>query len=385
MKLSPAALSLGIVCLCTSTSAAAFTDVSPNDWYARAIENLVEQGLVDGRATMYRPGAPATRAEFLKLLLRSRQITPRPAPLISSFNDVGATAWYRDIIEEAAAQGWVKGKNNCYGQTPKCLAEPAGALSRAEAAVLITRAFALERMDRTPPFLDVGPESWYAYAFQATADACVITGSNGQARPSQILNRAEMAMLTLRLLSLQKGQACTQQSSVSSSSSNIAVSSISSLASTSSSTPGFTGVQVRAVGDVTATQYIRRGNPPAPLLTLELAADCSGPVELKRLTVRHFGTGSAYDIGSVYPMLNGQIIGEQRYDGLAKAWELTISPALQINACQSRTIDLRADLSSTAQPNADHGLEITSLESIGLTRGPALANFPIRGPLFIIR
>lgn len=176
-----------------------YADVAGNAWYKTALVALLEKNVLDAAQKRFRPEASATRAEFLKLALALSGKTPGSPPLLPSFDDAAPTDWYDAVIEEAAKQGWMRGDGNCYGNHP-CRARPQDGISRAETAVLLTRAFGFEKTDKAPPFIDADMHAWYGYGLQAAADRCILQGDDatGQVRPHDAINRAEMAALLYR-------------------------------------------------------------------------------------------------------------------------------------------------------------------------------------------
>ena len=180
--------------------AAGYADVPRDAWYAPALASLQAKGALDASQKNFRPGSPATRAEFLKLTLAVSGTAPQQPPLLQSFDDSAPDDWHYTTIEEAARQSWVRGDGNCYGEHP-CRARPDDRISRAEAAVLITRIFVLEKTDAAPPFIDTIPDSWYSYGVQASADRCILAGdpATGSVRPNDPVNRAEMAIMLDRV------------------------------------------------------------------------------------------------------------------------------------------------------------------------------------------
>ena len=186
----------------------AFTDVPDGSWFRPAVLGLVTDGFIDGTQKQFRPGANATRAEFLKLALAIDKHTPATPPVIPSFSDVPKTAWYFPHMEEAAKQGWIRGDGDCYGRPP-CRAYPESAITRGEAAALLVRIFVLERTKTVDHgFIDVGTKDWYAYAMNAMADYCLMNRDNEtlRIRPQDPMNRAEMAALMQRTRFVLKGE-----------------------------------------------------------------------------------------------------------------------------------------------------------------------------------
>ncbi len=182
------------------TAFAAYSDVPSGVWYEDAVDQLLDDGMLDESQTRFRGGDLANRAEFVKLIVMMNGGLLSTPPAVASFDDVKASAWYYSYMEEAGKEGWVKGDGNCYGSHP-CYGRPAANINRAEAAALIVRAFNLEATGDAPQFVDNPSGQWYTEPIQTAADHCVLQGddSTGRVRPSDNMNRAEMVTMLYRV------------------------------------------------------------------------------------------------------------------------------------------------------------------------------------------
>ncbi len=204
------------VFLCAASAAPApiagmpFADVPTGAWYAHAVRVLLSKGYVDATQKNFRPADTTTRAEFLKMLLTLNGTSASTPPLIASFDDADAKDWFYAILEEAAKQGWMLGDGKCYGTHP-CKAHPNAPLTRAEAAVLLTRARGWDPTGKAPRFIDSDTKVWYGYAIQAAADRCILSGDplTMQVHPYDSMTRAQMAVMLARAtMDLQYGKDC---------------------------------------------------------------------------------------------------------------------------------------------------------------------------------
>lgn len=179
---------------------AAYRDVSSDAWYGPAVMDFADKGYLDMSQTQFRPGDLATRSEFTKLLVELNGGILGTAPAVPSFDDVAVGAWYFGYLEEAGAEGWVKGDGNCYGAHP-CNARPNANVNRAEAAALINRAFGVSATGEAPTFVDNPSGQWYTEDIQTAADNCVLQGDDatGKVRPADPMNRAEMVVMLHRV------------------------------------------------------------------------------------------------------------------------------------------------------------------------------------------
>lgn len=109
MKKVSVLLGVLMIFIFSSTAfAASFPDVSSSDWYYTAVNTMADEGIVrgyeDGR---FRPNDNITRAEFVALLAKSSQ--DKYTGYSSSFSDVSATSWYKNVVGWAADKKIVSG------------------------------------------------------------------------------------------------------------------------------------------------------------------------------------------------------------------------------------------------------------------------------------
>lgn len=176
-----------------------FRDVPSDAWYIEALMEFVRDGIVDGGPN-FRPADGTQRAEIAKMLnLILPQAKPFTPPEIPSFDDAPITAWYYRFLEQAASRGWVRGYDNCYGTRP-CEARPGQIVSRAEEAAMIVRMLDLKPTGKAKIFPDVQPDAWYAQAVQTAADHGILLGdgATGLAAPERPVNRAESILMLSR-------------------------------------------------------------------------------------------------------------------------------------------------------------------------------------------
>ncbi len=163
------------------------------------IEFIAERGITRGcnppTVDRFCPGNGVTRAEMAAFLLAT--IGEPPASSFSgTFNDVPAGAWYAPYVEALAALQITSGLGDGnYG--------PNLAVSRAEMAVFLARAFGLPVGLGSTFFSDVPATEWYAPAVEAIREAGVTTGcSASPARycPFDAVRRDQMATFLTRAL-----------------------------------------------------------------------------------------------------------------------------------------------------------------------------------------
>ena len=195
-----AGLSVSAMVLTQAGTILAYSDVPSGIWYEGAVNDFVDAGYLDSSQARFRGGDNALRAEFVKLVVELNGGILGTAPSTPSFSDVPVGAWYYGFVEEAAAEGWVRGDGNCYGTTP-CYARPGANINRAESAALINRAFGLVGTGEAPQFVDNPSGQWYTDDIQVSADNCVLQGDSGRGtvRPGDNMNRAEMVVMLHRV------------------------------------------------------------------------------------------------------------------------------------------------------------------------------------------
>lgn len=117
------------------------------------------------------------------------------AVIDKSFTDLRGH-WAEEDVTLLASKLLVQG-------SPEGLFIPEAEVSRAEFAVLLTRALGLRSLDResAATFSDVKAEDWFAEEVAAAAGASLIRGfENGEFRPGAAITREEMSVMLLRTL-----------------------------------------------------------------------------------------------------------------------------------------------------------------------------------------
>lgn len=91
-----------------------FPDVDKNMWYAEYIKFAVENKWINGyKDGTFRPNAPITRDEAAKILARAIQLdTSNMKSANSSFSDVPNTSEFIPYIETLKSHGVMKGRNS---------------------------------------------------------------------------------------------------------------------------------------------------------------------------------------------------------------------------------------------------------------------------------
>lgn len=85
-----------------------YSDVLIDEWYAKAVNIMSSEGLLEGYGGMYRPDAPMKRSEFVMVLFRLAG-AGEAEYTEGSFCDVDINAWYGKAVEWAAREDLVNG------------------------------------------------------------------------------------------------------------------------------------------------------------------------------------------------------------------------------------------------------------------------------------
>ena len=90
-----------------------FPDVDKNMWYAEYIKFAVENKWINGyKDGTFRPNAPITRDEAAKILTRAIQLSTQNSNYTTSFSDVPASSEFIPYIETLKSHGIMKGRNS---------------------------------------------------------------------------------------------------------------------------------------------------------------------------------------------------------------------------------------------------------------------------------
>ncbi len=171
-----------------------FADIKGH-WAQAEIGKAVTLGIATGYADgTFRPDGVITRAEFVSLLSRALKLE---AGKEAAFQDASRIpAWAREHVAKAASAGLIGGYSD---QTFR----PDQQISRAELAVIITRAAKLETgKSAALSFADAGLiPGWAQAEIAAAVQAGLIQGKGGNTfDPSAAATRAEALALIIKLL-----------------------------------------------------------------------------------------------------------------------------------------------------------------------------------------
>lgn len=178
--------------------AAAFTDTADH-WAEEPIETLRETGLTQGYAGgTFQPDVSIVRAEYLKLVLIAAGYPINQDPAASPFLDVEKDAWFAPFVLTAYEEQLILGY-------PDQTFRPSQTITRAEAVVLLLKAFAIEFNPNSEysSFHDV-TDTWQKGAIEEAYRREIINGyGENLFGPNDPLTRAQAAKIIVLTESLQ--------------------------------------------------------------------------------------------------------------------------------------------------------------------------------------
>ena len=131
----------------------------------------------------------AAGGAFFWWMYRTSKITPKaavtPTPTPQTFSDVSPSYWAYKEIEAVNKAGYMTG----YFQF-----KPDQAVTRADAAAAIAKAYSKSYDNPTPSFSDVPKTHWAYKEIEGLKQAAWIEGTNGAFKPDQKATRAELAI-----------------------------------------------------------------------------------------------------------------------------------------------------------------------------------------------
>lgn len=164
-------------------------------WMEPYLEKLVSWGVMRGDSSgNLHPDRTLTRAEFVVLVNRALGYKDTSASV--PFRDVSPSDWYYDDINIGHTIGYFKG-------TSATTASPRAAVTREQAAVLLSRNLALD--DDPGASIDFTDSSRLSNYSRGLIRSAVVEGilsgySDGSFRPKQSITRGQMAVLLVKAI-----------------------------------------------------------------------------------------------------------------------------------------------------------------------------------------
>ncbi|MCK9186413.1 S-layer homology domain-containing protein [Candidatus Gracilibacteria bacterium] len=177
-----------------------FSDVKTSDWYYAYVQDLVAVGVIDGLKPAFDPSANVTREMAAKIVVKAVGYTDAELVVsaIPSFKDVPKYSWAYPYIEMAKSLGIISGyEDSTYG--------PSRAVSRAEFAAMIIRAFEFEKdLSGNANFVDVKSTDWFYDSVETVYNLSIVEGyDSGLFKPYNYINRAEMSKMIVRAMGIE--------------------------------------------------------------------------------------------------------------------------------------------------------------------------------------
>ncbi len=173
-----------------------FTDVHTNDWFANAVQYMLDNGMMNGVTdTTFAPNTTTTRSMIVTILYR---LEGEPDAAASSFTDVAANMYYADAV------AWAQANSIVTGITETTFA-PDQAITREQMAAILYRYAQYKGYDVTAnndlsSYTDASQISAYATTAMQWANAeGLITGNTDTTiNPTGNATRAEVATILMR-------------------------------------------------------------------------------------------------------------------------------------------------------------------------------------------
>ena len=148
-----------------------FTDVAADAWYADAVQWAVEHGITGGTsATTFSPDTSCTRAQMVTFLWRAAG-SPEPIKSSTPFADVDATAYYYEAMLWAVEQNITSG-------TSATTFSPDAVVTRSQTVTFLWRDAGSPPTASGSSFMDVTADAYYAEAVTWAASEDITSGTS---------------------------------------------------------------------------------------------------------------------------------------------------------------------------------------------------------------
>ena len=180
----------------TSNQIGSFTDVHTEDWFAEAVQCMLDKEMMNGVTdTMFGPSTTTTRGMIVTILYR---LEGEPDAAKSSFTDVAANMYYADAV------AWAQANSIVTGITETTFA-PDQSITREQMAAILYRytqykGYVVSGFSALDAYTDAAQISPYAVkAIQWANAAGLITGNTSTTiNPKGTATRAEVATILMR-------------------------------------------------------------------------------------------------------------------------------------------------------------------------------------------
>lgn len=387
--------------LSTPPAVASFNDVAPGAWYYGYMEEAGKEGWVRGDGDCYgsspcysRPSANINRAEAAALIVRAFALGATGDA--GQFVDNPSGQWYTDVIQTAADHCVIQG-DDATGR-----ARPGDNMNRAEMVVMLNRVdqgltFGVDcGRDQvvTPMITDVVATSATTVEIEFNmdldedsaedVDTYTVTGSPELAINAATLVSADLVELTL-------GTAMDPKHEYTLTVEDLATAD----GEEFSDSMTFLGYTVLVTGDGILEVSTAASNPKGDtipqgavgvvMLAVDVTASCEDSVLIENLTVLHEGFGFSSDISGLYAAVDGARVSRKRaIDAEDQTADLRFSSPLVIDPCETVTIDIVADFTTSLTAGSEHNLVVELPSDVVSNALDTSGNFPVRGSMFRI-
>ncbi len=162
-----------------------FSDLVEGNAFEPAVHYWLDQGVITGYPDgTFKPNQNVSRAEALKLILESNDVSSDNGVEGVTFSDVPSDAWFTPFVTKALDEGWI-------GGYPDGTFKPNETVNRVEALKILAE---VSHQTLTP-----SSEMWYQPYLQWGLDQFLILPNiEGSAQANAPMTRAEMAEMLYR-------------------------------------------------------------------------------------------------------------------------------------------------------------------------------------------
>jgi len=385
--------------LSTPPAVPSFDDVATGAWYYGYFEEAGKEGWVKGDKDCYgshpcyaRPSANINRAEAAALIVRSFNLEATGDA--AQFVDNPSGQWYTDVIQTAADYCVLQGD----GDTGRV--RPGDNMNRAEMVVM------LHRVDQGLTYgVDCGTEeqgeamisnvvATSATTVEVSFNVTIKEDSAKDSANYTVTGSPAVPVSSVKVLNKETVELTMSQSLTASHEYTLTVQNVEAADGTiiddAMTFLGYTSLvmgdgvlEVSAAASNPVGDTVPQGAVGVVLLSVDLTASCDDSITMENFTVLHEGFGAETDIDGVYGAINGARVTRKRtIDAQDQTADLRFSSPLVLDPCETVTLDVVADFSSTATTAAEHNLVVELPSDIFGNAKEVKGNFPVRGNTF---